>query len=607
MTYQSLISNNEKSAKQLNNEVLRNTDQFVMPALNATGAASGYDIYPSFKIAQPIHSGYESLGEYILKTGGNFILDGYGAVYWDIIKNSLTDFFTKKGIDTQWISIENYLKPEQEIDKLIAPYLGGGDPLFGKIYPGDISDFYDTDSIAGLKPNNNSLTFVYGCGAALVNWQCPVIYFDVPKNEIQFRSRAGNTCNLGAHLPNEPKAQYKRFYFIDWVVFNKHKQALLPRVAVIVDEQRPNEVTWTTGETLRGALTDMSSNAFRARPWFEPGVWGGQWIKKHIDGLNKDVINYAWSFELIAPENGIVLESNGIRLEVSIDNLLYNNNKLILGKAADRFGYKFPIRFDFLDTMDGDNLSLQCHPTVAYTKTNFGEDFTQDETYYILDAEEDAEVYLGFQENIDKDAFKAVLEESFNTGSPIDVEKYVQVFPAKKHDLFLIPNGTVHCSGKNNMVLEISATPYIFTFKMYDWVRPDLSGNPRTLNIDRAFDNLNFDRKGDVVTDTLISKQTVVKEGADWRLISLSTHPEHFYNIERFEFETDVTDITNNQCLILSLVEGESIIVKTGDLEQVINYAETFIVPANTKTYSMRNNGSQKAKVVKAYVKDECC
>jgi mannose-6-phosphate isomerase class I len=607
MTYKSLIFDTKKSTKQLNTEVLRNTDQFVMPALNETGTRSGYDIYPSFNITQPIHSGYESLGEHIIQTGGNFILDGYGAVCWDIIKNSLTNFFNKKGVDTEWIFIENYLKPEQEIDKLIAPCLGGDDPLFGKIYPGEISDFYDTYSLAGLTPHNNKLTFVYGCGAALVNWQCPLIYFDVPKNEIQFRSRAGNICNLGAQSPNEPKAQYKRFYFIDWVVFNKHKQALLPRLAIIVDEQRPDEITWTTGETLRGALTDMSSNAFRARPWFEPGVWGGQWIKKHIDGLNKDVINYAWSFELIAPENGIVLESNGIRLEVSIDNLLYNNNKLILGKAADRFGYKFPIRFDFLDTMDGDNLSLQCHPTVAYTKTNFGEDFTQDETYYILDAEEDAEVYLGFQENIDKDAFKAVLEESFNTGSPIDVEKYVQVFPAKKHNLFLIPNGTVHCSGKNNMVLEISATPYIFTFKMYDWVRPDLSGNPRTLNIDRAFDNLNFDRKGDVVTDTLISKQTVVKEGANWQLINLSTHPEHFYNIERFEFETDVTDITNNQCLILSLVEGESIIVKTGDLEQVINYAETFIVPANTKTYCMRNNGSQKAKVVKAYVKDECC
>jgi hypothetical protein len=211
MTYKSLIFDTKKSTKQLNTEVLRNTDQFVMPALNETGTRSGYDIYPSFKITQPIHSGYESLGEHIIQTGGNFILDGYGAVCWDIIKNSLTNFFNKKGVDTEWIFIENYLKPEQEIDKLIAPCLGGDDPLFGKIYPGEISDFYDTYSLAGLTPHNNKLTFVYGCGAALVNWQCPVIYFDVPKNEIQFRSRAGNVCNLGHNYPMNQKHNISGF------------------------------------------------------------------------------------------------------------------------------------------------------------------------------------------------------------------------------------------------------------------------------------------------------------------------------------------------------------------------------------------------------------
>jgi mannose-6-phosphate isomerase class I len=142
---------------------------------------------------------------------------------------------------------------------------------------------------------------------------------------------------------------------------------------------------------------------------------------------------------------------------------------------------------------------------------------------------------------------------------------------------------------------------------MYDWLRPDLNGNPRTLNIDRAFENLNFDRKGDVVTDTLISKQTVAKQGKDWQVINLTTHPDHFYAVERFEFDTVVEENTNNQCHVLSLVEGESIKVTTNGLTQVIHYAETFIVPANALSYTMTNTGNSRVKVVKAFVKDECC
>ena len=607
MTHKGVHLKGSNNSDSLNYKRLRKTKQFVMPAKTAGEQPNGYQIYPSFQTENHIYSGYESLGKYLLDNEGNFMFDGYIGVQWSIIQESLDHFFKSKNIEVIWISIDDYLKPEPEINKLIAPALGGNDPLFGKIYTGQLADFYDLEKLSSLSAHENQITIIYGCGAALANWSCPIVYFDVPKNEIQFRSRAGAVNNLGATSHRSAGQQYKRFYFVDWVILNKHKQALLPHIDIMVDEQRPDEITWIKGLHLRSALTDMSSKVFRARPWFEPGVWGGQWIKNNIGGLNQDIVNYAWSFELIAPENGIVLENDGLRLEVSVDMLLYNDNRAILGKAANRFGFKYPIRFDFLDTMDGDNLSVQCHPTVAYTQENFGEDFTQDETYYILEAEADAEVYLGFQEDINKEHFKSVLENSFKNNTPMEVEKYVQVFPARKHDLFLIPNGTVHCSGKNNLVLEISATPYIFTFKMYDWVRTDLNGNPRTLNIDRAFDNLNFDRKGDVVPETLISKQTVISQGADWQMLQLSTHPEHFYAIDRLEFDSTITDETNDQCLVLSLVEGSEIIVETAGHKQVIHYAETFIIPASAHTYTMYNTGNSRAKVVKAYVKDECC
>ena len=586
---------------------LRKSSQFLMPIKLEQDRPINciYNIYPVCSLGEnKIFNGYGSLALWIIEQK-TVIIDGYTGVFWDKIQSALLQHMTNAGLKVNWINTAHYLKPKSEIETMVKPFLGEPDSVWGTRCLLELKDLYEMELLTARLPDDQcDINILFGPAASLVNWDAPIIYIDLPKNELQYRMRAGSVTNIGSDRLYEPFLMYKRFYFVDWVLLNRHKKEILDKISVIADGQWIDDINWMFKTDFINGLSKISHSFIRVRPWFESGAWGGQWIRQHIQKVNKDVVNYAWSFELIVPENGLVFESGRFLLEASFDFLMFHNREQVLGKHAEKFGDEFPIRFDFLDTYDGGNLSIQCHPRLKYIQDVFGEKITQDETYYILDCKENAQVYLGFQEDIDPAEFQNALLNSQNKNVEVKIDNFVQSHSAQKHDLFLIPNGTIHSAGAGTVVLEISATPYIFTFKMYDWLRMDLDGNPRPINIDQAFNNLDFERKGNRVEQELISKPVIIETGHDWQLVHLPTHKEHFYDVHRIEFDNEIQVETNNCCHVMMLVEGESVLLETADgTKQAFAYAETFVIPAAAGSYKLTNLGTGRAKVIKAFLK----
>ena len=502
--------------------------------------------------------------------------------------------------------------PAQTIEAKFAALLGD-DPVFGLMEPRDLEEFFDPAKLAQARhmaEGTRGRVIAIGTGATLLlPDQDLLLYVDVARWEIQQRQRRNEISNLGLDNPGElPGQLYKRAFFLDWRVADRHKDGLYEQVDFWIDGNLPEKPAMVSGEVLRSALAAVSLQPFRVVPFFDPGPWGGQWMRSHFD-LPEGPPNYAWCFDCVPEENSLVLRFGAREFELPALTLVHHQAQSLLGyRIVEQFGAEFPIRFDFLDTMDGGNLSLQVHPLRSYIKEQFGQSYTQDESYYMLDAGPDATVYLGLREGINKEDMVADLRAAQAGGAAFPAEKYVNVWPATKHEHFLIPAGTIHCSGSNSMVLEISATPYIFTFKLWDWGRMGLNGRPRPIHLERGLKNIQWDRTTEWVRKNLINQEETVASGAGWREERTGLHPLEFIETRRHWFTGSVQHDTRGNLHVLNLVEGNAAIVESpinAFLPFTVHYAETFIVPAAVGPYTIRPAGLAKRPLatVKAYVR----
>ncbi|MFB6955600.1 class I mannose-6-phosphate isomerase [Streptomyces sp. NPDC056309] len=561
-----------------------------------------YEAEPCHSISAEVGAGYrEAVAG--LAPGLVLAVDGPVAVDWEAVAAGICEALVARAVAAKQTDLREHFAPWPDVLALTASAVLEDDPDFAPLSRAGLADFF-----AGMpepEAADDTVTVVFGPGAALVPHD-RLWYADLPKRYAEAQITGGTGRNLG-QPPGTGAGTTRRLFYIDWPVLDRHRDTLVSSVDLWLDTQDAQAPSWLEGAALRAALADLAGRPFRTRPTFNTTSWGGHWAQEQL-GFNQEAANTALGYELIAPESGILVGTpDGPRVEVPLQALVASHPEAILGDDVHaRFGTSFPIRFDYLDTVGGGNLSVHCHPQSDYMRRVFGWPYTQHETYYMMLGGPGRQVFLGLRQDADLAAFRHEADRAFHDGVPFDIERYVQTFPADPHQIFLIPGGTPHGSGEGNVVLEISATPYLYSLRLYDWLRKDSEGRQRPVHVGHAFENLDPDRSGEAVARDLVPTPRTLRSGDGWHEDVIGRLPEMFFEVRRIELEPAgvADDDTDHRFHILNVVEGDGILLETsGGHRYTLAYAETLTVPAAVGAYRVRTLGGGPVRYVKALVR----
>lgn len=219
----------------------------------------------------------------------------------------------------------------------------------------------------------------------------------------------------------------------------------------------------------------------RLMPAFKDYLWGGTRLKESYN-KKSDLDIVAESWELSCHKDGQSVIKGGDFGGKTLTEYIDAVGKAALGKKAESFSY-FPLLIKFIDAKN--NLSIQVHPDDEYALRVEGE-YGKTEMWYVLEAEEGAYLYYGFNRDITKDEFKERIENN----TILDVLNKV---PVKKGDVFFIESGTVHAICEGIVICEIQQNSNT-TYRVYDYDRRDKDGNPRELHIEKAIEVSNLNK-----------------------------------------------------------------------------------------------------------------
>ena len=573
-----------------------------------------------------------TLADRAAKEGVVVALDGYTTANWTVFVNLIARECCLLGLGFEAIDANAAtLKSGKEIDAIIDPLLIWDtkiDPtlLYGKVYKGGYQGLMDearTEAFKKAVPASRQagkISVVYGYGSLIPELRelyDVKVFFDLTPMKSMLRIRRGEYSNLGKERPGIINRTIRRCYYCDFecAVRNRHElwENNVPDWYVLDND--PQNLQLMPFGTFSDICAQLVKYPFRAKPCYLEGVWGGSYMKK-LRNLPDEMRNAAWVFDFIPMEVSVVVEAGDEKLDINYCSFVHKEGVNLMGEdCVKKFEGYFPIRFNWDDSYHSTgNMSIQCHSGGEYNVKNYNEFGRQDESYYVVVTGHDAKTFIGFRDDADIPQFFRDIEAADTERKPCDYMKYVSYEESKPGLQVMLPAGTIHSSGRNQVILEIgSLTIGSYTYKMYDYLRLDFDGKQRPIHTRLGEENVRQDRRYSVIHDPespeyIVQKPRLAASGEGWEEYILGENPQVYFSLRRLEFEKKCEQDTGGKLFhVLTLVDGDAVRVRSVRHPERyfdLQFMDIVCVPADMGRYVIENLGREPVMVHKTCLRE---
>lgn len=553
-------------------------------------------------------------------------IDGWYGVNWKSILDTVLQKTSSEGIRTSVEKFSSVFKSPEEIEAYKKPYLTN-DPGFGfSNTNGKMEDILDAPKVEALKKKLQEikgfdLILVYGYGtmvSEMLDSYDFTIYADNTQQQLLWQMWDGKLVPFGQ---DEPKKNYfwKEYYYSDFYLLHYHKPFAFKNMDFYLDVTDGGQIKLLPKAAFNDIISTLVKYPVKEVKIFQPGPWGAYRYRDlfKVDGLECN----AWN-ELAGPELNILIDIDaGYLINMPVMNLLECAEEFVGPYIHENLPGMIPYDVWLNDgyfpepvPQERSSMPIHNHPGTDYVKRHFNEPLGRYETYYIAEAYEGANTMMGFKDGVDMEEWERKCRESWDKQEPIENWKdFIKIWPSNVGDLYLIPPGTTHGHGGNQMVLEMdtSASPCgtEYSFFTYDFMRPSWDDNTKTMtakpmnmHLEHGFDNDKWRTEGYVKDNLYVRQPDVIRWTKDYAIDRYKMIKEMPFEIERIHFTQRAEYDTFGKFMhIPTLTIGSKVKIRSlanPEWETELDQWQACMIPAGFGAYECINMGEGACTLV---------